>query len=342
MIFASLILTMSTCLSVGCNDIARSISMESLEEKTNTIIDSFNGLYDLNEFELSKDKELSLLKANIMNYIGQYNLLQSDYYCELEKIVTFDPNYSQVISYQSSLKRSELPLKIQALYAANLHMDYDEVGLLNLGERHNILPGVDDIPSNNPILPSIITFGINKDLIFNKDIGCGGGGGGNTSQDTLPIRTYNENSVSVHLNGSLEGNNFLGLICTPDACKTVYNFIAQRINAYATKPKDSQLYSVAKNLINLIFAYNTPIQAYNAIRESKLFGQIVKCFGDLVAAFKTTILGKIIAILCVFVLTCVAVTLIAMFICGFFEVGFAVGWIIRNIFNREWVATILK
>lgn len=33
MVFASLLLTMTTCLSCGCNDVARSINFTALEEK---------------------------------------------------------------------------------------------------------------------------------------------------------------------------------------------------------------------------------------------------------------------------------------------------------------------
>ena len=39
----------------------------------------------MSDYNLSTDEECMLLKANIMSYIGKYDLLQDEYYQELEK-----------------------------------------------------------------------------------------------------------------------------------------------------------------------------------------------------------------------------------------------------------------
>ena len=59
----------------------------------------------------------------------------------------------------------------------------------------------------------------------------------------------NENNISLELNGIIEGNNFLGLICTPDTCKYVYNKGVDIINSIF---ESTDMYEEKKMLKQLI------------------------------------------------------------------------------------------
>lgn len=337
MVIASLTLTLSMCLSCGCNDVAKSISVKALEEKTTIIIDSFDSLYNLSDYNLSNEDELTLFKTNIMNYIGTYNLLQNDYYQELERIITSDDNYNKVTNYQMSLIRSELPFELKMNYLANLQMDYNENGVLNLDKTYDVLPGVEDLVPENPILPKTTRIKISKDYVYETGIGSGGG---RTTPSKLPIKSNNDNNASFSFNGTFDGNTFVGLNFNPETCKCVYNFFAEKINNYATKPKSTEMYGFSKDLITIVFAYKTPLAIYKAITSSEIYKSVVQFVNHMIMVLKTTLIGKIIGLLCVCVLICIVGILIAMFICGFFEVGFMVGWIVKNMVNREWIAKV--
>lgn len=342
MIFASLMLTMSTCISCGCNDIAKCITMKSLEEKATTVVNSFNGLYVLDNFEMTTEDESTLIKANIMDYVGKYNLLQDEYFTQLEKMVSSESGYNDIVAYQRSLIKSDIPIKIKADYLLGLTMDYDEHGILNLGETYDVLPGIDDLIPNHPLKPTSQPQRIGKDLRFEFNNGGGGGGGTNPQDNVLPLKTYNDNNVSLELNGIVNQHTFLGLICSADACKCVYNFISEKINNYAIRPNDNKLSDWVKDFSVLVLNYKTPFALYNAIKSSGHFKKMISVINDIIKFFKTDLVGKIITILCLVVVACVVSMLIAMFVCGFFEVGFAVGWIINNIFDWDWVAQLIE
>ena len=331
---------MTTCLSCGCNDVARSINFTALEEKTTSAANSFNALYNMSDYNLSTDEECTLLKANIMSYIGKYDLLQDEYYQELEKIVTSEANYNEVIGYQNSLIRSDLSRKLKAIHLSNLTMEYDNHGVLNLGETYNVLPNVDDLIPNHPIQTYSQPRRIGMDMNYEYNFG-GGGGGGNSPTEKISKQSCNENNISLELNGIIEGNNFLGLICTPDTCKYVYNKGVDIINGIFESVDMYEEKKMLKQLITMLITAASPSAAYLAIVKNALFSKIKNFFLEAFIMCGSSVLGWIVGILCLFVVVGVLTAVIAMFICGYYGCGYAIGWIIRSVLDREWVATIL-
>lgn len=345
MIFASLMLTMSTCISCGCNDVAISIRAKDMQEKSATVIASFNSLYDLSNYNLTIEDELTLFKSNLFNYVKNNNLLQSDYCNELEKNVIFDSNYETVMNYQCSLFNNGLAWQEIANRLIDYSFEFDENGLLNLGQNYNVLPGVNDLIRNHSIEPVLKPSGIGSNTNF--EINIGGGGGGENGKDEeqkngLPIKKTNENNASVELCGRVDGNSFIGLICSPDACINVYNNIANEVNKVLLKNTNSELTKIGEELLHILIFSVSPAAAYAAIKKSAIVSGIFNFIKDIFLTIATSgLLGKLFAVLCAVVVIGVTSAIIAMVICGYYGNGYAIGRKIKNIFNWEWVACLL-
>ncbi len=328
MVFSSFVLTIFTCIS-GCSNIANSVIYEALKEKTTTIINAASNAYDYSNYNLSTNEETSLLKQKLLKYYKDNDYLNSNEINSLEKIIksssdyTYFPDLDSLFINENNLESSNI-LNESKEILKNI-VKIEDPNQYNISKSRII---------NQIYLPKISLTSLNSNFsVYN-------GNGGSSPCDEFPIFDYNEDEVSYYSSGKIDNTNFMGIICSKDACVSLYNLVAGFFNNLGNNNVNNakgigsiilealkSLDTVACASASLIAAASTKI----ATALSTIFSKIMIFFQSF-----TGIIGKIIAVILLLVGASCIYVISRMIVAGYNSKGYAIGWKMKGLFNFSW------
>lgn len=321
MFITSLAIIVSTCLSGPCLPLATSYQLEEINNSAYEIVEYAKDHFDYSNYDLTYDEQQSLIKQKIYNFAKSNKVLSSEQleYLKKEIVSSFDFTY------------------------------FDDIDSLFV--KDNILesPSISKEDFNHPLTNMIK---LNDKAITNKfsnstlDLSGGSNDGTISSVDKaykLPLLYCNEDNISVSFNGNIDGTHFIGIICSKDACVSLYNLFAGFINSKATRPS---------NMGNGLF--ETIVVGFEYLETKKFFGPIASKVLELIETIKGALLsiwnsfislieyGDIVckvvgAIIGVIGAICIAV-IAAMIVYGYLGKGYYIGWMVYNLFSWHFVS----
>lgn len=335
MLFGSLILTISTCLSGGCIQISNAVNIENIENNALCLISKAAENYDFSEYDLNYSEEQSLIKQKLFQYAQNNELFTVNELNRLQETIVNDSEY-------------KLFNDIDSLFLQGSNTNINLFKSKNSKICENIYKKTGDIVSHDDTIVSnflimnnenaslysntieLATSYIRDCSIFDNSII------GET--EGLPLLPYNINNVSSSVNGKLDGVNFLGVLCSKDTCINLYNSLAGWLNQ-----KAMYVASGVKTPVGII------VDALNLLQASIVTGTIISssittitgAFATLWAQFCALFstggpIGIIIGIIIGLVgVACIGI-IVSMIVYGFLGKGFAIGWKVHNVFKWEW------
>lgn len=155
----------------------------------------------------------------------------------------------------------------------------------------------------------------------------------------LPILPVNSNNISTPVSGKVDEVNFFDLLCSKDACVTLYNLFADWLNnktMYVASGTKTPV-SVITDAFMLLMKSTVITSGIITSTIATITGAFAALWAQFCALFSNggivgVILGIIIALLGI---ACIG-AIVTMIVYGFLEKGFAIGWKIHHIFSWEW------
>jgi hypothetical protein len=328
MFFSSLVLTISTCIS-GCSSIANGIIYESLLEKATTIINAASNGYDYSDYDLSSNEESSLIKQQLFEYYQNNGYLTT----------------SEINTLNQSIKSSSDYTYFPNLDTLFINQDnYESLNTLN--ECKEIFKDI--VKTDNPYSYNVSTTLITRSLdlpkislsSLNSNFSIYSDNNGGSSTNKFPILEYNEDNVSYYSSGKIDNTNFMGIICSKDACISLYNLIAKFFNNMGNNNVNNSkgiggiILEALKSLDTVGCASTAIIAAAStkiATALSSIFSKIMlflQSFSGIVTKIVSIIIS-IIGIACIVILS-------FMCVLGYMKKGFAIGWKIYGFLNFKW------
>jgi len=159
-----------------------------------------------------------------------------------------------------------------------------------------------------------------------------------SSNNNLPVLSYNPSAPSTTLTGQVDGCSFIGLICNKEACISIYNVFAGFFNKqimYKVSNSGSPL-NLISEAFNTLKSIAVPSALVVGTIIAELTGFLSSLWAQFIALFTAgglpgIILGSVIGLIG---LACIA-TITAMIVFGYLGKGFAIGWKVHNIFWWE-------
>lgn len=335
MLFASLLLTVSTSIS-GCAIIKNAKDSEVLLSVSNALLTDAPNAFDYTNYNLSNDEAESLSKQKLRSFAVENELIsqaQSNY---LDNQIKTSSEYTYFPSIKDAFMKDESTSQRES-YEAEINLFknnviFDGVSSLSVSSSStNAKPTL-----NKKETDSIDTASLPFDSMMNGD----GTGGGSSTNINLAINTsYDESNVACASSGSVDGTNFFGVVCSPEACIAIYNAMAKFVNnrnCYTASGIKGPLGSIYEILAALASSgvFVTSVVKASAGKIALILDKII---GEFFALFTSGDPIKLIIGVVIFAFASLCVYIFSQIICyGSKGKGYAIGWKIHSLFNWEW------
>lgn len=336
MLFVSLLLTVSTSIS-GCATIKNAKDSEAILSVSNALLTDAPNAFDYTNYNLSNDEAESLSKQKLRSFAVENGLIsqaQSNY---LDNQIKTSSEYTYFPSVNNSFMKDESTSQRES-YEAEINLFknnviFDDVSPLSVSSSStNTKPTL-----NKKETDSIDTASLPFDSMMNGD---GTGGGGSNTNKNLALNTsYDESKVACASSGTVDGSNFFGIVCSPEACVAIYNAMAKFVNnrnCYTASGIKGPLESIYEILATLV---SSGIFVASVVKASagKIALILDKIIGEFFALFTSGDPIKIIIGMVIFAFASLCVYIFSQIICyGSKGKGYAIGWKIHSLFNWEW------
>lgn len=234
MLLGSLALTISTCLSGGCGQVAAANRIEAIKQNANEITLRAATDFDYRDYDLTYDEQQSFTKQKLYDYAEENELFSVEELNQLKETIISDNDFvyfndiDNLFVKQSASKANIMEKAIDV----NSQKLYKDLTLVS-------------VPGTAKIDKSLIRSNL-VDMSFDV-VGSGSSSGGNDTTDsedeaaesdetntesivqeefTLPILPYNANNISSSISGKVDDCNFFGILCSKDSCIILYNAFA--------------------------------------------------------------------------------------------------------------------
>lgn len=160
----------------------------------------------------------------------------------------------------------------------------------------------------------------------------------------FPTRTLNESNSFLSTNNNLNSLLFIGIKCSKDFCIEVYNLIASYANDQA-RDTASNTPSIWKTIYELIITLNN-LSIINFSSLLTIIETITIYFSSIyttlvLAIFSHDLISVLIGVALI-ILGCAIITFITiLFVFGYLEKGFVIGWQIYSDFSSKWIHEVL-
>lgn len=310
--------TISTCQYSGNANLLESITDDLINEAVIEI-----KKFDYSNYELSLEQSQSFIQQKLYRFVEVNSLFDDTQLESLKKIIQEEDYFVNLGNIDKVFLRNENDFEIEFPFPGGDH----------------------EIPGPGINFPNIRPLVAENNFEFVTPPGGGGGTGGDSGNDNnlLEIKPVNESNISVSLAGSIQGQSFFGIMCSKDACITVYNAIANRANNRVTDETSGESYTLGGIIFKAIreAAELTKIGATISVLITKTYNTLVSYFSSIIKLLINTIRNsvrylKIIATIVVLIGVSIIVVLVFMIVYGLREMGFYAGWFIYNIFDWRW------
>lgn len=325
MAITSLILALCTTISGG-STVAEANRLELIKYKSEQLIEFAAEFYDytnfLNLFDFERE---SLLKQSLLNFNSENELLDNQHIFALREHLYSDANYIEFENIDTMFIKDDVTPSI---------IENARFFKTSLTESVKYSPINNELIVNNVVINQQFT----NVLISNMTDGGSSNGSNYTPSPEVqnyPLPIYNDESAASNfeVNSMLNGVTFIGIILPRETCIKFYNTVAGFLNTQvmnAANNTGSTFSSIIRTLLS--FSLATPL---TTVVESLIF-YFKDIFTTFIQLFSggalSVVVGIIIAIFAVLTL----VILVSMFYLGFRQKGYAVGFLVHNIFNWEW------
>jgi hypothetical protein len=354
MLLVSLGLTVSTCLSGGCGQIAVANNVAQINESAVKIIQKSIDNFDYGNYSLTFNEQESFSKQKLLSFAEENQLFTVDVLNDLKTFIESDGNFT----YFGNI--DELFIRESNVDSVLINQDINQINTQLNG----------DLKAKS----TIDNIAIDKRLVVNKNfsdisftVDNSGGTSGENKPDSskndeakdipditpgeeiykLPTVPCDANNLSTSVNGQVDGVNFFGILCSKDACINLYNTFANWINKQAMYKSGNNITPfkiISEGFKALLPIVSTTILGAAVITKiNGIIATIARAASSIWANFCSLftaggpvgiIIGLVIGLLGA---ACIG-TLIAMIVYGYLSKGFAIGWKMHSIcvWNWEW------
>ncbi len=320
MVFTNVLLILGTCIN-STQSVATASNYDNFNSSAEEIINSVAQAYDYSNYDLTLDAETSLSKQKLLSFLKNDELVSSAEYAILNRQIKNASDYYQFDNIDSVFIREGYSERLaSSISNFKTIMNDDTVAspLLN-GELTTINSGIS-------------TCGLDDMSVY------GGGGGSPTKKTYFPVYSYDTDNVCFYENGKLNGYTFFGFAANKDTCIGFYNTIVNfftRLGYYNISSIKGPAY-IAWMALSMLSAKSFTI-ATILTAAHKVGAAFAGIFSEIGSFFATLPpFGAIFATIIIFVGVACAFQLAMMFVCGYLNIGFAMGWMVKSIFNWEW------
>lgn len=355
MLLGSLALTISTCLSDDCGQIATANRVAEIKESAVELVQETVNSFDYSDYDLSFSEQESFSKQKLLSYAKENQLFTVDVLNNLQSLIESDSNFVYFDNVDE--------LFIRKSYANPIIVN-EKINTIGskLNKKISEISVVDKVAIDRDVV-------INNnftDICFN--VGETGGSSGSSSDsgsdssnevdiEEIPEKTTEEeicklptvpcdsNKISTSANGKVNGVDFFGLLCSKDACANLYNAFAGWINKQAMYQSGNgitpfKIITEAFKDLSLV-AGTAIIGAAVLTKINAIIGTMTGAVSNIWASFTSLFTaGGPIGILIGLVITllgaaCIG-TIISMIVYGYLGKGFAIGWKMHTIWVWDW------
>lgn len=310
--------TISTCQYSGNANLLENITDDLINEAIIEI-----NKFDYSNYELSLEQSQSFIQQKLYRFAEVNSLFDDTQLESLKKIIQEEDYFVNLGNIDKVFLQNENDFEIEFPFPGGDH----------------------EIPGPGINFPNIRPLVAENNFEFVTSPGGGGGTGGDSGNNNnlLEIKPVNESNISVSLAGSIQGQSFFGIMCSKDACITVYNAIANRANNRVTDETSGESYTLGGIIFKAIreAAELTKIGATISVLITKTYNALISYFNSIIKLLINTIKKgvrylKIIASIVILIGTSIIAILVTMIVYGLREMGFYAGWFIYNIFDWRW------
>jgi hypothetical protein len=237
MLLVSLGLTISTCLTGGCGQIAVANNMAQINESAIKIIQKSIDNFDYGNYSLTFNEQESFSKQKLLSFAEENQLFTVDILKDLKTLIESDANFA----YFGNI--DELFIRDSNVDSVLINQDIKQIST-RLNSDLKAKSTIDNIAIDK----GLVANNNFSDITFTVD--DSGGASGESNHDSsnnneakdnpditpgeeiykLPAVPCDANNLSTSVNGQVDGVNFFGLLCSRDACTNLYNTFANWIN----------------------------------------------------------------------------------------------------------------
>lgn len=271
-------------------------------EALGDVIDKYNFENYTTEINIME----SFVKQEILNYAEKEGILDSEMIAAGKEFLANDPDFVKVEN-------------IESLYLIN-------GGITNPAEDYN--------PSN-PRGP-----GRGGRVVGKSSVGPGMGFDNQGDDipgwnaESLPFRnSANNTNHTIGINENFEDSTFIGITLSKDTCINFYNFIANWLNNEALGDASDAL-----EIIGYINIYSSII-AVSVLGEiiGALTGYFTGIFQSLMSIIYTAgPIGLLVGVIASIMIVSIVFIVVSMFVFGYLEMGYQVGFRIYSLFDWDW------
>lgn len=273
------------------------------------IVDNLLSTYEIDNVILNENEKETYIKQRLLKFNEENDTLDNIYLNQLDKIIKEEIYYQDYKSIEEQYKKEETLINFEGnKYLINENYTKDQVSSnLIINNTYNEINHPSDSSNSSPI----------KNENFNPN------------DYKLPMYSYNEENMYGIINSKLDGTFFLGLIISSDACIFFYNkivsFINNKVASYTFKTDDMLF-----QLIELLLC-SAPLGI------GALASQVFTYFNSVIESILALITTHpIFAFIILVVAIAIIYLLVNIFIAGYHQCGYAIGFKIHNLFNWEY------
>lgn len=331
MILPTLLLTISTCMSSGVSNIVQANRIEAIKEQAVQVVADAVDSFNYSNFVFDYEEYASVVKQKLYNFNKENNLIDDSHAESLVENLKMDFSYISAVDFDSIV----LAKNISSLNLSN-EVDFTKTTKFCVDEfiqQKDVINCASNLNKdvNNKFI-SVVSNSSDDKTISDAS---------NKETDKFPIHSYNATNISTYINGEVGGKKFIGIAASKDACVAFYNTVARWLNnmafykASGIKGPAGIIYETVKTLT--LVAGGTALATAITSVVSSITTYFIGLWAQFISLFTAggpigILVGIIISIIGA---ACVG-TLVTMFIFGYLQKGFAVGWKIHNIFKWEW------
>ncbi len=328
----TILLTISTCLSMGTGKLVEGYKLEAAKEKSNEVLKIASDEFDPTQYPLlsnkTEEQQNEILKSIILDSFINFDFcsdeiktsLKNFYNTEnqnssLDYIETANLSKNNSLFYYTNLSNSLALEFVQILLETKCYIDFDKI--------NSIIVQEEKITSEDTTLE--IQDEKDGEVEENEE-----------STDLIPLIENHDNSnLSININQKIDSKLFIGLDFPMDTCISFYNIVSNWLNkkAMMTTIGTSALW---KYIIFLLSTNATSSTIMTSIIS--LFSSIWK---DIMAFFTTTgALGIIVGAIFTIAAISTIYVVCKIYIAGSKQKGWRIGTLFHSLFKWEWLNEI--
>lgn len=325
MLFGTLALTIATSISGGCSALASANEVEAIASSANDVISDAEKNYDYSNFNMGYDELLSFTKQKYYSYAEDEKVMTDDQLVSLKNVIQTDSDYIEFSNID------------KMFIANNVSIGTGLDGVVGFG---NSIGNVIGNHTFDHIKPDGVIIG-NQLGGITADKGDGGSGSSSSgipssNGDTYQFDffDYDENNVSITLNGTYEETQFFGFVAHKDTCIAVYDLISNFLSNLEDYIKIvKSCWDALKTIDKSCVVATAVYAAIEAISKG-----LSSAWSSLCSTFTSGgPVGIVIALILAAVGTACIYLISKMYVFGYMQKGFAFGWKTKGLFNLEWV-----